>query len=334
MVNYYIKVGHYRSELMGLAILEVVLYHIFSLGNISKPLLIHAFTSLLFTRGFLFLSGYSMFHSISKSVGIWSFYQKRFFSLMVPYMIMTIPFSLFVYLEDAHSLVPFYSGGIFRPGGWLSFLGGVTSFGYWIEGNFSGMWYVSLTVVLYITVPLLYILGKRFSSQVLLIGFTIISLVIKIMIQYFFNSYYKVISVSLEDVSFFFIGFYFAKIIVMKEEISYHIFLLLLLCLFMIKPVNIVTILAIPSICLLFNQLFKYSIGWYIRNILNVLGKYSLEIYVLHLIVFSFMIVFEKLFFILNNYAVNISLTLLITLFLSKPIFIITNRIKSYYGIC
>lgn len=150
-------ISKYRQELMGLAIIQVVLLHCFTLGEYPIPSLIAKFISLFFVQGFLLLSGMSMYYSYVKAPYIKNFYKKRLKSLYIPYLLIVLPIYLIIYGLGCENQIPFYSeGGYMISSSLLSFLGKLTTISYWVEGNYNGMWYIASTVLLYLIFPFVY----------------------------------------------------------------------------------------------------------------------------------------------------------------------------------
>ena len=150
-------VSKYRQELMGLAIIQVVLLHVFTLGDYPVPGIIRKFISLFFVQGFMLLSGVSMYYSYVKDPSLKNFYIKRVKSLYIPYLLIAFPSYLIIYSFGCENMIPLYSeGGFYITSPFLSFIGKITTLSYWVEGNFNGMWYIASTVVLYLVFPFVY----------------------------------------------------------------------------------------------------------------------------------------------------------------------------------
>lgn len=153
-------VSKYRTPIMGVAILGVMLEHWYGLSKVILPsafhLMLQLFTSLVFTQGFLFLSGFGLFYSLRKNPSIKDFYKRRFLRLLLPYIIITTPFFIFQTIVEHNSI--------------FVFLGRVSTISYWFEGNFCGMWYIATSCFLYLIFPIIYKLifngGKPLSVSV------------------------------------------------------------------------------------------------------------------------------------------------------------------------
>lgn len=89
--------SHYRRELMGIAIIGVCLLHAFAWTDIEGTKIariIFPFARIAFTEGFLFLSGFGLYYSFCKNNNKRTFYLKRFNRVLLPYVIMCLPFFL------------------------------------------------------------------------------------------------------------------------------------------------------------------------------------------------------------------------------------------------
>lgn len=97
--NNYSLYSTYRTTLMGVAILGVLTSHFFTFAHLPFS---NIFTDLLgktwllvYIEGFLFLSGFGIFFSMSKKGNVKDFYKRRFLRLMVPYLLFTVPYFIF-----------------------------------------------------------------------------------------------------------------------------------------------------------------------------------------------------------------------------------------------
>lgn len=139
-------ISKFRQELMGLGIIGVLLSHLVSVGefdtnNVFVQVLL-IFKQLVYTQGFLFLSGFGLFFSMAKNADYLSFIKRRVNRLYIPFLVMTLPFFVFQVVVRSESI-------------WC-LLGRLTTVSFWIEGNYSGMWYVAISVLLYLLFPLYY----------------------------------------------------------------------------------------------------------------------------------------------------------------------------------
>ena len=128
----------YRTQLMGLAALMIVVCHAPSYG-VEMP---EAVDGLLRRGGlgvdiFLLLSGLGCWYSLSKGQALRSWYSKRFMRIFVPYLFMQIPFWFWRMIDGtfslSHELLVFSTAG------------------FWLYH--AGAWFIALLVPLYLLTP-------------------------------------------------------------------------------------------------------------------------------------------------------------------------------------
>lgn len=150
-------ISKYRGELMGIGILNVMLLHFFTLNNMPTPKIASAIINLVFVQGFLFLSGFGLYYSFTKNGNVKSFYKRRFANVVIPYFVIALPYYTYFFLTGQQSLIPIYSESYFTSDNpFIVYLGRITTIGYWFEGNYNGMWYIALSLILYALFPIVY----------------------------------------------------------------------------------------------------------------------------------------------------------------------------------
>lgn len=187
---------------MGIAILGVSFLHacVWADINIEDSILGRFFTffaKIAYTEGFLFLSGFGLYYSFYKDKHLREFYIKRFNRVLLPYVLMSIPFLMlgFLYGDITMSKI------ILK----------VLTLYFWFYGN-DGMWYISISAVLYFLFPYVYkfvFLQKeeKFVSRRIL--FLIIVYVVLLFILYKCSpNYYKLIEIGVTKGPIFFIGIF------------------------------------------------------------------------------------------------------------------------------
>lgn len=269
---------------MGIAIIGVLLSHLIRVGEFDQSNLIikglYLTRQLVYTQGFLFLSGFGLYFSLSKNRNLKSFYQRRLFRLFLPYIIMTAPF--------------FVCQVLFRNEPIALLFGRLTTLSFWFEGNFSGMWYVAVSLLLYAIFPFYYhaVFGRidRTGGGCLWINIICILLIaVGISLMRFIPYYHETIEFGLSQIPAFFIGPFIAWIVDKKPIFKlYHYILvsaafLFLVCFYLftsdVDGLSIVRkVITIPLMCIIIDKIN------FINIVLRWFGKYSLEIYVLHLI--------------------------------------------------
>lgn len=280
-------ISKYRQELMGLAILGVLFSHIVSLGQVTGYIVtfpFKVFDNLVFTQGFLFLSGFGLYYSWTKEHSVRHYFKKRIGRLMIPFWIMSVPFYLYVcaILNNDYG----------------KFVENIITAYFWLHGN-NGMWYISITVLLYILFPLLYkvIFSKPNPKAVTARALFVFILMEAIngLIYVCAPSYYDMVSIGITQAPIFVIGMLFAYYSSHKYTVSWRTMMWLILVLVvlvgikrispffqapMILTLRIVTIILV---CYIFNKVM------FLKNVGGVkwCGKYTLELYILHLHIYG-----------------------------------------------
>ena len=188
----------YRGELMGIAILGVCLLHAFKWAGIGESPIAHVigpFARIAFTDGFLFLSGFGLYYSFRKNGDLRKFYTKRVNRVLLPYMIMGLPFFLLGLITGDISVSDFL----------LKF----TSLYFWFFGN-DGMWYISMSVALYFLFPVVYrFLFIQQKEQVVLTK-TLLIVMTCIAVNFFLHAlvphYFSMVQIGITKAPMFFIG--------------------------------------------------------------------------------------------------------------------------------
>lgn len=137
----------YRSELMGGAILWIMMLH-FTFNQI-KPLGFIAQYGFAGVDIFMLVSGYGLFYSLDKDHHIIRFYKKRLLRIFPTYYIIGLIPSILLFDDNL-----------------LSYLFRYTTIGFWI-GDIYWEWYIPSIVMLYILSPLLKKLIDRHLLYVL-----------------------------------------------------------------------------------------------------------------------------------------------------------------------
>lgn len=280
-VNYSVF-STYRGALMGIAILGVMILHGIRWAEIEESLfakIASPFARIAFTEGFIFLSGFGLYYSFSNNSNLEEFYKKRWYRLMVPFLIMATPFYLYSLLDN---------GDIMR-----FFLNESTLY-FWIYGN-NGMWYISISVLLYILFPFIYRLifqgndNKAITLRALLL--TVLCIAAVVSISLISPEYYDMTSIGIEKLPMFIIGMLIGYYAIKSCKLTvYHLLgggILVMATLFAKKADDFfipyyemsVRLLLMPFTCIVLNW-FKPK---RIIKILEWFGRYSLELYVLHM---------------------------------------------------
>lgn len=184
-----------RTELMGWAILFVMLSHSTSTTWADIPF-IHSIAGKGFALndvgGFLFLSGFGLYYSFAKNNTISTFLKKRVKRLYIPFMMIALPFYVFSVLRGELS----YSDAILAESGAYFF----------VHGN-NGMWYISMTLLLYLLFPMFYSLlfkGKNVYVRFLILIICVFTVIEAL--RYCCPQYYSMTAIGLHKVPLFIVG--------------------------------------------------------------------------------------------------------------------------------
>lgn len=128
---------------MGIGTLNVLILHLYSFNNLHIPFVAYFLGNLVHVSGFMLLSGYGLYYSLSKDLNVANFVKRRLKRLFFPYFVIVLPFYLYFFFAD-----PMF--------GFIELLTNLLGIGYWINGGVSGNWYVSMSLFLYLIFPLLF----------------------------------------------------------------------------------------------------------------------------------------------------------------------------------
>lgn len=284
-------ISQYRNVLFGIATIFVLLTHSSEFMWPDRLLIIPK----ILQQGsmgvdiFLFLSGMGLFFSMSKGTGIGDFYRKRCMRIMPTYFLIAVPGFAILDLIIKHA-------------GWKQFLENVTSISYWKNGGHE-LWYVPFILALYLCYPLIFKLlnSKRFHKYiyVLIAGLIVLNIILLFQTPEFYGKWER----SLSRIPVFLIGCEMATRIYNKREVSLCIpivatFIYIGLRGFifinptalsglvidaMIRFSYIFSTVAVVCLIPLFFEKFKWD---KLLCIFNWFGTRSLEIYLLHMMLY------------------------------------------------
>lgn len=281
------NVSKYRSELMGYSMIGVLICHIIVFGDLEEykvSEITSYFSGWLHTPGFLFLSGLGIFYSLSNDSDPLLFYTRRFYRFFLPFLILAIPFWSAVMIFKHESI-------------WF-LIRCITTWEFWVNGNYMGMWYIAISLVLYVSSPLFYKFVKNRTAPpiVKILLLIIAAVLLDILVSTIYPSYYAVIKIGLSRIPYYFLGFLFAYLLKLqldrKKELLVIILILLVGCYPLISTSHVIYIGLLRVACSVivlssaFSLLHNSSIS-FINRFVSWFGTYSLELYILHLYFFG-----------------------------------------------
>lgn len=295
-------ISHYRQALMGIGILGVMAIHWClwdGLQYISDGLynLCKVLVALVFTEGFLFLSGFGLYYSFSRNPDIRSFYHRRIKRLYLPFFLLSLPLYLFLLITD-------------KEYGIVTFVEQITTVYFWTHGNYgNGMWYVAVSLALYFLFPFIYrfLFSNKETKVILVKGIVLLLLIfsVNVAIAVLNHEYFQRASLGITKIPMFFLGMLFAYFTKNGElsEKNYLYLIILFAALYLglsflrkyfdfwagVSMAMVQKMVFMPLICAFLSVLEKIKLGVIIKQPLDWFGKYSLELYLLHLNIYLFL---------------------------------------------
>src|SRR5574344_547631 len=276
------KISRYRTELMGFAIIWVILFH----SGISIPILRN-----LCSIGyggvdiFLFLSGFGLYFSFKKSSNVLHFYKNRCIRIFPTYALIVL---ISMIIMGAFSI--------------SQFLLNTTTIGFWIgKGYFE--WYIPALVMFYLLFPLLFKLVNKNLAVFLLIVVSVTAALALLRINLNIKDTYMLF---ITRIPIFSLGVLWGKWTFNKKQltavskgiiyVSFVIGLMSILFFTTHLPVKILWgygvywypfILITPGLCAFVATALDVLHRAIINKVLAFCGTVSLELYLLHLKLFE-----------------------------------------------
>lgn len=278
------SISKYRGELMGLAIVFIVLFHV-SLGRTNPFYGLHRLGN-IGVDIFFFLSGMGLWFAWTKRPSVGHFLCRRFIRIYPSWLVMATIFYLSDYLGSQK-----YSSSV------VDLLGDVLiNWDFWLHDELT-FWYIPATMVLYIVSPFYMMLLRRNRDYVWL---TVLMLSWCAVVQWVLPIHNAVghLEIFWSRVPIFFIGINIGNLVMQQRRLEGSSLWLLLAtflmmfatCLYLEQvrhgrfPLFIERMLYIPmtvSFCLLMPLLLAKTHRWLLAAI-RWIGTLSLEIYLIH----------------------------------------------------
>lgn len=259
----------YRSELMGWAILWIMMLH-FTFTQI-KPLGFVAQYGFAGVDIFMLVSGFGLYFSLNKDSNLTHFYKKRLLRIFPTYYLLGIFASILLYHDDI-----------------ITYLFRYTTIGFWIGGVY-GEWYIPSIVFLYLLAPFLKILYDKKLFTIIISVCCICLLTSYILVDNEYITKREPHFFLLYRIPAFILGMSCAHWIKNGFPEKYYYCLLVIGIPFFIimfpryheiynfKYLSLVFLLPFFTLCLIFiSKLTKP-----INPLISIIGKASLEIYII-----------------------------------------------------
>lgn len=275
-------ISQYRSALMGIATLWVLMFHyLLIFPDAYIPVITDI--SRIGNDGveiFLVVSGMGLYYSLHNDSNVEHFYIKRIIRFVIPWLIMSFPYWILkTIIVDRGSLATFI----------LNLFG----ISFWVDGT-STVWYVSLIIVLYLIYPFIYTIQKKIPIITI---FTSVAVILGcFLLKALFSEYFILIEKAITRVPSFLIGSYLGGLLIDNDKKRYSAYViyafavfafLLLICgrLNIAGSYSIICIrVGSASVAMLVSFMFVFLLNSIKRKnfntVLSKIGGASLEIYI------------------------------------------------------
>lgn len=151
----------YRTQIMGLAAIMIILCHVRGLDYSQAP-----YMGKIIWLGnygvelFLFVSGLGMYHSLNQNEELGKWYKKRYLRITIPFVLITAVIYPFRFVFGVYASLP-------------DFLLSITTLEFWLYHR--GAWYVAMLFPLYLFTPCI-VKALKSKYKYLIMSFMIIML--------------------------------------------------------------------------------------------------------------------------------------------------------------
>ena len=206
-------ISKYRSEIMGFAALWIVFHHFQNNMVFPDSMTVFRKISNYGNSGveiFLFVSGLGLYFSFQKSRKIGPFYKKRIRRILIPYLLICVPFYLWSSLTTG-----------------TNFVLDVTQLSFPLSKMIT-TWYIPAITVFYLAFPLIYFLqNDLFPKNRTFVTVLMCSLYagLLLIVKHFLPTFYFNTEIALTRAVIFMIGCYFGKAVFDKNPLSHSVIL-------------------------------------------------------------------------------------------------------------
>jgi len=325
----------YRNIIMGLAIISILFFHFTEdcmRYNYNYNGFIKFYKIFIGSAGvdiFLFLSGLGLYYSWKKNKNYKEFMCKRIKRVIIPYLLISIPAFL---IRDV----------LINNLGFLTVVKGITFYSFLTTGS-NWFWYIFMIMICYLIFPEIYNIVEenksKIKSHITLINiFTFITLM-AIMLQLYNKPIFANLNIMLLRFPIFVFGAFvgraaYEKRTINKEGLAFII--LAIICIYLRNTQSIILIRYISAllfsallfiIILLFEWFNNHKIHFkHIKQVLEWLGKYSLELYLTHVAVRGIINTLGYHTCRIRYYLLMLVLSIILSIFIKK-ITVLINKI-------
>lgn len=333
----------YRGLLMGLETILIIIFHYTedcSIYNVRFDGAIEAFYYWIRSSGvdaFLLFSGLGLYFSWKNNPNYQEFYKKRYIRVLIPYVIVAV---ITWGLWDL----------VYKDLGIVQFIKDFTFISFIMDGE-KWLWYILMISICYLIFPYIFRVvedaGDAITEQMRILTLCTMCTVVLVIMKLYHTELYENISIALLRFPAFFLGCLLGKMTYEKRETPvWWVGGLLATSIILVAPLKFgeIPILRIYattqlniSICLvviLFMERISKSLNKGLQNIYSTIkvvlewfGKYSLEIYLVHVVVREFMNEMGFELYQIKNELIMIVCSVILAILLKKSSDILVKKI-------
>lgn len=328
----YEYLSKYRNVLMGLQIILIIIFHFTADAYyVRDSRLVNLFYKYIRSSGvdmFLFLSGMGLYFSWKKNKKAKQFYIKRFTRILVPYFIVAVPAWLWLDI-------------FYEYKGWMAFVQDLFFISFFTEGT-RWFWYILMALFCYWIFPYVFTIVETaadvISARMRILLLCVTSTVILMMLQLYVNDLYKCVSIAVTRIPAFLIGVLIGKAVYEKRRMPMNcVCIMAVLAVLLAWPFQIITGKIIGVYALAFLNyalsLFFISVLAYLSDrkavianrfycaavaVFSWFGKYTLELYLIHVTVRKVMKRIDMPTYRLSNEAILIIVSIILSIIVNK----------------
>lgn len=282
----------YRNAIYGVAALWIVLFHYTDMSKAraaSVPKLSFIYETLqmgnIGVDIFFFLSGVGLYYSFVKDHRVLRFYYKRIVRVMIPYLLLTLPYMTYLLIE-----------GSVRIGEYLQ---SAATISFWTgAAKRMNLWYVPVALAFYLIYPLIckFLFSREKGALARCLILAGVSVAAAFLAWYFLdNSLYTRFDKMLPRLTVFLLGCYFGKQVKEKKTFSAWVLFIGFAILLFAYPMYVRGMISNPllrryygslagiMLVFLLSQAFELLSSIRIDRFFAFFGAFSLELYIAHI---------------------------------------------------